>query len=188
MSRRKLVESLSTKELTKAVYLSQLLFLGIALILGFILIGDFNLVRKMFLFRPEEIFYYGVLFALALVIIEIILYNLLPKKYFDDGGINEKLFRNQSVVSIFFIALTVAVSEEFLFRGVIQTTFGYLFASSLFVLLHTRYLRKPILLVLLIGTSFLIGFLFELTNNLLVTIVFHFVVDFTLGLYIKFNK
>src|SRR5699024_1375341 len=154
----------------------------------FILIRDFDIVREMFGLHFEEIFYYGVLFALALVIIEIILYNLIPKKHFDDGGINEKLFRNQSIVSIFFIALTVAVAEEFLFRGVIQTVFGYLFASSLFVLVHTRYLRKPVLLVLLIGTSFLIGYLFELTNNLIVTIIFHFVVDFTLGLYIKFNK
>lgn len=188
MGRRELVKQLSTKELTKAVYLSQLLFFFLSIILGFILIRDFDLVRGLFRLEPEEIFYYGVLFAFALVIIEIILYNIIPKKHFDDGGINEKLFRNQSVISIFFIALTVAIAEELLFRGVIQTTFGYLFASSLFVLLHTRYLRKPLLLILLIGTSFLIGFLFELTNNLLVTITFHFVVDFTLGLYIKFNK
>lgn len=188
MSRRELVKNLSIKELTKAVYLSQLLFFFISIVLGFILIRDFDIVRGLFVFNFTEIFYYGVLFALVLVIIEIILYNLFPKKHFNDGGINEKLFRNQSIISIFFIALTVAIAEEFLFRGVIQTAFGYLFASSLFVIVHTRYLRKPVLLFLLIGTSFLIGYLFELTDNLLVVIVFHFVVDFTLGLYIKFNK
>ena len=116
------------------------------------------------------------------------MYNAIDQKHFDDGGINEKLFRNQSVGSIFFIALTVAICEELLFRGVIQTTFGYLFASSLFVVLHTRYLKKPVLLGLLIVTSFLIGFIFEVTSNLLVTITFHFVVDFVLGLYIKFSK
>jgi|SRR5699024_7065478 len=188
MSQRKLIDQLTPKELTKSVYLSQLLFFFISIILGFILIKDLEIIKGLFQFDGEQIFYYGVLFALALVIIEIILYNIIPKKHFDDGGINEKLFRNQSIVSIFFIALTVAIAEEFLFRGVIQTAFGYLFASSLFVIVHTRYLKKPILLLLLIGTSFLIGFLFELTNNILVTIVFHFVVDFTLGLYIKFNK
>src|SRR5699024_3626217 len=154
----------------------------------FILIRDLDVVRAMFTVHFSEIFYYGVLFALALVIIEIILYNLLPKKHVDDGGINEKLFRNQSVISILFIALTVAIPEEFLFRGVIQTACGYIRASSLFVVVHTRYLRKQVLLVILTGTSFLIGYIFELTNNLLVTIVFHFVVNFTLGLYIKFNK
>lgn len=188
MKQGEVIKSLSTKELTRAVYLSQLLFFSISIVLGFILIRDFEVIKGLFQFDAEEIFYYGVLFALALVIIEIILYNLIPKKHFDDGGINKKLFQNQSIISIFFIALAVAIAEEFLFRGVIQTVFGYVFASSLFVLMHTRYLKNPILLILVIGTSFLIGFLFELTNNILVTIVFHFVVDFTLGLYIKFNK
>lgn len=188
MGRRELVNQLSTEELTRAVYLSQLLFFIIGIGLAFIFMRDLTIIRKLFILNGEEIFFYGVLLALGLVIIEIILYNIIPKKHFDDGGINVKLFRNQSVLAIFFIALTVAIVEEFLFRGVIQTTFGYLFASSLFVLLHTRYLRKLVLLILLIGTSFLIGFLFEVTNNLLVTITFHFVVDFTLGLYIKFNK
>lgn len=188
MEQRKLIESLSSKELTKAVYLSQLLFFFVSILLGFIFLRDLALVKSLFTFNDRAIFYYGVLPAIVLVLIEIFLYHVIPKHHFDDGGINEKLFRNQSIVGIFFIALTVAIAEEFLFRGVIQTAFGYLFASSLFVVMHTRYLRKPVLLVLLIATSFLIGYLFEVTNNLLVTITFHFVVDFTLGLYIKFNE
>lgn len=188
MKQRELIESLSSKELTKAIYLSQSLFFSVGIILYFIFINDISVIKGLLQFDGEAIFYYGILFALALVVIEIILYRSIPKEYFDDGGINEKVFQNQSILSIFFIALTVAIAEEFLFRGVIQTVFGYVFASSLFVIMHTRYLKKPVLLVLLIGTSFFIGYLFELTNNLLVTIVFHFVVDFTLGLYIKFNK
>lgn len=188
MNQQDLIKKLSVKELTKAVYVSQLLFFSISIILSFIFIRDWNTIKQLFNFNVREIMYYGVLSAVMLILIEIVLYRILPKRYFDDGGINEKLFKNQSVMGVFWIAVTVAVVEEFLFRGVIQTTFGYIFASSLFVLLHTRYLKKPLLLLLLIMTSFLIGYLFELTNNLLVTIVFHFLVDFILGLYIKFNK
>src|SRR5699024_4723161 len=188
MSQRDLIEKISPKELTKAVYLSQALFFLISIILAFFFFNDTDSFLALFQLNGREIFYYGVLFALALVLVEIILYHLLPKHFFDDGGINDKLFRHQSIAGLFLISLTVAISEEFLFRGVIQTTFGYLFASSLFVVFHTRYLKKTVLLIGIIVTSFLIGYLYEVTNNLLVTIVFHFLVDFTLGLYIKFKK
>lgn len=188
MKRTDLVKQLSTKELTKAVFSSQLLFFFISIMLYAILIRDWKTLKSLFHLNVEQIFYFGVLFGLTLVVIEIILYNIIPKKHLDDGGINEKLFKNQSIIAIFFIALTVAIVEEFLFRGVIQTAFGFIFASSLFVIVHTRYLRKPILLLLIIITSFLIGYLFLLTNNLLVTITFHFVVDFSLGLFIKYKR
>src|SRR5690625_1994018 len=175
MRRDELVKQLSTKELTKAVYLSQLLFVVLSVILGFLFIRDRTIIKHLFRLNFEQIFYYGILLALLLVIVELIVYNIIPKTHFDDGGINEKLFKHQSVIGIFFIALTVAIAEEFLFRGVIQTVFGYIFASSLFVIIHTRYLKKIVLLILLIITSFLIGFIFKVTNNLLVTVVFHFV-------------
>lgn len=187
-NRRDIIENLTPKDLTKAVYLSQLLFFSISIILSVFFIRDVNILKGFFQWNDPAIFYYGVMLAVVLIIVEILLYNTVPRKHFDDGGINEKLFKNQSVVGIFFIALTIATVEEFLFRGVIQTVFGYFFASSLFVVLHTRYLRKPVLLLLLIITSFLIGYLFKITNNLLVVIAFHFIVDFILGLYIKFSK
>lgn len=80
--------------------------------------------------------------------------------------------------------MIVAISEEVLFRGVIQSVFGYIVASTLFALMHYRYFKKIVLFSLLVLLSFLLGFLFELTNSLYVTIVFHFIVDFLLGLYI----
>lgn len=182
------IKQLSSKDLAKAVFLSQLLFFTLAIILWFIFIRNIETTIHLFQLNYKDIFYYGILIALVLVVVEIIMSKFIPKKYFDDGGINEKLFKGQSVFMIFLIALVVAISEELLFRGVLQTTFGYVFASSLFVLLHTRYLKKPLLLLMVIVTSFLIGYLFELTHNLLVTIIFHFVVDFILGLYIKYSK
>src|SRR5690625_1741473 len=112
---------------------------------------------------------------------------ILPKKYFDDGGINERIFKNQSIFNIFIIALIVAVSEELLFRGLIQTIFGYFIASTLFALVHVRYLRKPVLLISVLLISFYLGYLYEITNNLFVTIFAHFIVDFLLGVIIRYN-
>lgn len=188
MKKEAIVKNISTKELTKAVFYTQFLLLVISGMFYILFLRDWEKIKGFIRFDWGEIVYYGVLFALLLVVVEIILYYLVPKKYLDDGGINEKLFKNQSVLMIFLIALTVAIAEELLFRGMIQTVFGYIFASSLFVLIHTRYLKKPILLIFIILTSFLIGYLFKVTNNLLVTIAFHFVVDFCLGLFIKYKR
>jgi|SRR5690625_1799034 len=188
MNREQLIKQLSPEDLTKSVYMSQALFLIIAIMLYFLFIRDWSVIKQLFHIVPHDIFFYGFLFGSALVVIEIILYQFIPKRFVDDGGVNEKLFKHHSVLSIILIALVVAIVEELLFRAIIQTVFGYIFASSLFVIVHTRYLRKPILLIMLIGTSFLIGYLFELTNSAVVTMTFHFVVDCCLGLYIKFNK
>lgn len=186
MKQKEFIKQLSKEQITQAVLLSQLFFFILSLILYFIFMRDINKLSNLIQLNWDEIFYYGIVLAVILVFIEIILYILLPKHHFDDGGINIKLFQNQSNVMIFTLALIIAIVEELLFRGILQTLFGYMFASLLFIVLHTRYLKKPILLFILICTSFLIGYLFLLTNNLLVTIVFHFVVDFLLGLFIKY--
>src|SRR5699024_5243922 len=131
---------------------------------------------------------YGLLPAVVLVVIEVIVSRFIDPRHIDDGGINERIFKDASVGMIFLIAFVVAVAEEMLFRGVIQTTFCYVFASSLFVIVHFRYLKKPLLLFSLVITSFFIGYIYLITENLLVTITFHFFVDFLLGLFIKFQK
>jgi len=179
---------MTDEEVKQQLILSQSIFFLLSIGLSFIF---FDHIFDWFsLFSPDlkEIFLYGVITGVVLVIIEIIIDNIVPKQWLDDGGINEKVFKNQSTSNIFIIALVVAISEEFLFRGVIQVSFGYIFASSLFVIVHLRYLKKPVLLIFIIITSFLIGYLFELTGNLFVTIAFHFIVDFLLGLYIKIKK
>lgn len=188
MKQAEIIKNMSDEEVKRQLLLSQSFFFLLGIILSYFLfthITDWLLYLNI---DSKQIFYYGIVPAFVLVVVEIILYEWLPDHYFDDGGINEKVFKNQSIGNIFLISLVVAVSEEFLFRGVIQTSFGYLFASSLFVIVHFRYLKKPVLLILVIITSFLIGYLFKLTENLLVVIAFHFVVDFLLGLFIKYKK
>lgn len=188
LKQAEIIKQMSHKEVRQQLLLSQSIFFLLSIALSFILFDHIFDWFTLFTLDIKQIILYGILTGLALVIVEIILDRVIPQKYMDDGGINEKVFKGQSILHIFIIALVVAISEEFLFRGVIQVTFGYVFASTLFVLVHIRYLKKPFLLVAIIITSFLIGYLFEVTQNLFVPIAFHFIVDFLLGVYIKMKK
>ena len=188
MKQAEIIKKMSDDELRRQLLLSQSILFFISIILSFFFFSHFTDWFQYFIFDFKQIFLYGVLTGLGVVIFELILYIFVPKRHFDDGGINEKIFKNQSVFHILIISIVVAISEEFLFRGVVQTTFGYIFASSLFVIVHFRYLKKPFLLIITIIVSFFIGYLFELTQNLLVTIAFHFIVELLLGLLIRFKK
>ncbi len=59
-----------------------------------------------------------------------LLIRYVPEQWYDDGGINEKLFRSRSVPHIFIMTAIIAFCEELLFRGVIQTHVGLLLRAS----------------------------------------------------------
>lgn len=183
-----IIKRMTDEEVRQQLLLSQVIFLCIAIILSFFFFPHIRKWFELIKLNGLEIITFGVLPAILLVVFEIILYYIVPYAWLDDGGINEKVFKHQPVTSIFVIALVVSISEEALFRGVLQTTFGLFVASVIFIFLHVRYLTKPLLLVMISVTSFLIGFLFYMTENLLVVITFHFLVDFLLGLFIKYKK
>lgn len=183
-----IIKRLTDKELRKQLVFSQLLLLVVSFLLSLVLFDSMEEWFGLFHFNLYEIAYYGVLPGLIIVVVDIILIYLFPKKYYDDGGINDRIFKNRSIMEVFVIALMVAVSEELLFRGVIQTTFGYVIASTIFALVHIRYLKKPVLLLSVLIVSFYIGYIFVLTENLFVTITAHFFVDFLLGLVIRFKS
>ena len=187
MKQADIVRQLSSDELKKSVLYTQLLLFSLSIVLSLFFFESFTNWFELFKINTKEILYYGIIPASLIIIIDIFLDMVIPSRFLDDGGINENLFSEQSIFSIFIIAAVVAISEELLFRGVIQTTFGYLFASSLFAIIHIRYLTKPILLLSIIGVSFYIGYLFEVTQNLSVTIVAHFLIDFILGLLMKYK-
>lgn len=183
-----IIKQLSDHELKIQLVLSQSLLIFLSIILSYVLFDSlidwFDYLKLSYF----DILIYGVIPGLLIVTIDLVCMNILPKRLFDDGGINDRIFHNRSVADIFFLTLLVAIAEELLFRGVLQTSFGYLIASGLFVLVHFRYLKKPILLLSIILVSFYIGYIFVLTENLLVTITAHFVVDFIFGLVIRFRK
>src|SRR5699024_7279433 len=168
--------------------LSHFMFFIIVIFLIIFLFDHMTDWFDILIFNWRDIIKYGVLPAIILVIVEMILYKMLDDSHFDEGGINKKIFQGEQISCIIIIILIVAISEEVLFQEVIQTTVRYIFASSLFAIIHICYLKKPILFLLVLFISFLIGYLFLITENLLVTIVFHFLVDLLLGLYVKYTK
>lgn len=187
MNQKKMIEQMTDDQLLQSLFMSQLMLFSLAIILSMFLFESFIQWLELFSFNLYDIFYYGGLSGLLIVCVDIILMKLLPKTAFDDGGINERIFQNLPIRNIFLIALIVSISEELLFRGVLQTVFGYVIASTIFALVHFRYLNKPVLFISILLISFYIGYLFHITNNLLVTIVAHFLVDFILGLMIRYQ-
>ncbi|MFF2448756.1 CPBP family intramembrane glutamic endopeptidase [Neobacillus sp. NPDC058068] len=182
-----LITNLTDKELLFHLYMTQIILLAISIILGFLLFDHFFYLSKIYL-KDIHIAIIGIPAGVAVVIIDIVLMKLLPASFYDDGGLNERIFRKRSFIHIMVIAGFVAFSEELLFRGIIQTKVGLILASIIFAIIHYRYLFNWFLFLNIILLSFIIGVIYEWTDNLAVTIVMHFVIDFLLGIYIKLRR
>jgi membrane protease YdiL (CAAX protease family) len=181
-----LIKGLTDKELLFHLYMTQIILLVITFILGILLFDHFSFLQSID-FSNLRILLIGVLAGGAVVCIDILLMKLLPSSFYDDGGLNERIFKNRSVIHIAWIAAFVALSEELLFRGVIQTKVGLILASLIFAIIHYRYLFNWFLFSNIVIISFFIGFIYNWSDNLAVTIIMHFTIDFLLGLYIKFR-
>lgn len=180
-----MIKEISTKQLLFHLYLTQIILLTISSILGIILFDSLSEFLNLFKWNDYRIWVIGGVAGLAVVMLDLILMRLLPSSYYDDGGLNERIFRNRNIVHIAFIAAVVAFCEELLFRGIIQTHAGLVVSSIIFAIVHYRYLFNWFLFLNIIILSFFIGYLFLLTGNLLVTIFMHFIIDFLLGILIK---
>lgn len=180
-----LIKDLSDKELLFHLYLTQLILLAISFVLGIILFDHRSTFFSLFNWKDDNILFIGGGVALIVVVIDTLLTKVLPERFYFDGGLNERIFQRRNVFHIAFIAGLVAFSEEILFRGVIQTHVGLIFSSVLFAVIHYRYLFNWFLFINIILLSFLIGYVYEITDNLAVTIFMHFLIDFLLGLIIR---
>jgi uncharacterized protein len=181
-----LIRGLTDRELLFHLYMTQIILLVITFILGILLYDHFSFLQAIDI-SDLRILSIGVPAGVAIVLVDILLMKMLPPHFYDDGGLNERIFKNRSVIHIIWIAAFVAFSEELLFRGVIQSKVGLILASLIFAIIHYRYLFNWFLFSNIVILSFLIGFIYEWTNNLAITIVTHFIIDFLLGLYIKYR-
>jgi len=178
-----LIKKLTDRELLLNLYVTQITMLVVAILISWLLGNPF--IPLTYLFLQWDHVLIGVIFGVIVVLLEVLLYKKIPEKWFDDGGINKRVFSNLHPVHIVFLSLIVATSEEILFRGVLQSQFGIWVASLLFALVHFRYLSNLFLFSFTVALSFSLGGLFLLTENLLTVIVAHFVIDVILGLLIR---
>jgi membrane protease YdiL (CAAX protease family) len=187
-SYERLIDEMSHRELLFHLFATQIILLTISAVLGIILFDSKAEFFSLFIWNDPAILYIGGLAGGALVLADLALMKRLPPAYYDDGGLNQKIFGNASLFQIAMIAGIVAFSEEVLFRGILQTNFGLIVSSAIFALVHYRYLFNWFLFLNITLLSFFIGILFWWTENLLVTIFMHFIIDFLLGWYMKHKQ
>jgi len=185
---RELINGLSDKELSFHLLLTQFLLLAVSFILGVFLFDGFTDFLELFNWNDPLIWQVGTLAGISVVILDLTLMKFLPPSVYDDGGLNERIFRNKNIFQIFIITAFVAVCEEILFRGIIQTHTGLIISSVVFALVHYRYLFNWFLFLNIIFLSFVIGYIYMKTGNLAVTIIMHFIIDFLLGLTISIRN
>jgi len=176
---------MSPKELVFHLCITQTIILVLGSISGIILLGKSFYID---LLAPANLnmIMLGAGLGFMVASLDVVMMKFLPSRYYDDGGINEKLFTGMPAWQIGCLALFIAISEELLFRGVIQTQFGLVAASLIFAIIHMRYWNNWFLIVNVILLSFLIGWLFKMTGGqLLPVIAMHFTIDFLLGLHIS---
>ncbi|WP_453995352.1 CPBP family intramembrane glutamic endopeptidase [Bacillus nitroreducens] len=189
MGRRQadIIKNLADKEIIFHLYLTQVILLFVSFGLGFFLFDDWSSFLELWKWKDWNILIIGSTFALAVVFIDMLLIKSLPEAMYDDGGINERIFQRRSITHIFVLCLLISFSEEILFRGVIQTHFGLIVASIVFALLHVRYLHKWVLLTSVIVLSFLLGYIYDVYQNLWITVYAHFLIDFILAVKLRMD-
>ena len=180
-----IVNGMKDSQIVFHLYATQFLLLVVSIILGFFLFNDMDSFFMLWTLDLKQILIYGGGSAILVIIIDFLIMRWVPKHVYDDGGINELVFRNRNYFHIFFLCIIIAFAEELLFRGIIQTHFGIVIASVIFALLHVRYLYKWVLFTAVVLLSFLLGYLYLITNNLLVTFFAHFLIDFVFALKIR---
>ena len=92
-----------------------------------------------------------------------------------------------------WLGLLPGLSEELLFRGVMLSAFGQdmtavVFSSLVFGVLHLRGWQYWPYAVLVTLVSFILGYSALATQNLLVPIVIHILVNFFSSVFWKYNK
>ncbi|RNC28764.1 MAG: hypothetical protein AWM53_01205 [Candidatus Dichloromethanomonas elyunquensis] len=99
--------------------------------------------------------------------------------------INRYLMDYFSLPELFAVFFLGALSEELLFRGVIQFHLGIWISSILFAVIHFRYLRKIFLLTEVFLMGMILGCSYLLTQSLWVPICCHWSVNYITAVFIK---
>lgn len=135
-----------------------------------------------------KVWLWGIGTGIVIVGVDLILSRLFPRFMVDDGGINEKLFRNRPLWHILVMTSVIAICEELLFRGALQPVLGLFWTSVIFTLIHFRYLAQWMMTVVVFFISLALGALLLVTDSLIAPTVAHFVVDFTLGVLLRYGR
>ncbi|NBI30440.1 type II CAAX endopeptidase family protein [Chengkuizengella marina] len=181
------IDKMSDKMLLYNLYFTQLLTLFIGLIIIFF---QERSILEVLQFPKSYVtaLTWGAGFALVVLAFDLLISRWVPDDVSDDGGINERIFKNRPLWHIFLISMIVAICEELLFRGAIQHALGPYWTSILFAAIHIRYLQHWLMTGLVFSISYGLGWIYIQTETLWVPIIAHFLIDFIMGTIIKYKK
>src|SRR5699024_4393924 len=107
-----LIKQLSDKELNTHLYVTQLLLLVLSVLLRFFLFDDLSEWGHYFAWDIQAICYYGIIPGFIIVAVDIVFMLVFPSRFYDDGGINKRIFSNRCVGNIALFAMFVVVGGE----------------------------------------------------------------------------
>jgi membrane protease YdiL (CAAX protease family) len=117
--------------------------------------------------------------ALAvLTLVQLVFCRWVPARFYYDQ-INEILMQRFALPELALLFALGAFSEELLFRGIAQSLWGLLIAGVLFAAFHTRYWRKPPLLLETLIFGLILGYLYLRSGSLAVCITAHTLLNLT---------
>jgi membrane protease YdiL (CAAX protease family) len=180
------LDNLDDKTLLLNLYITQLLTLIVGLII--IWIQKNNLLSLFNVDAGWRIVIWGVIFAAAVLGLDLFISRWVPKEVSDDGGINERIFGQRAFWHIALISFIVSVCEELLFRGAIQHVWGPYWTSILFAAIHIRYLQHWLMTGMVFSISYGLGWIYLHTGTLWTPIVAHFIIDLTMGCILRYSK
>jgi uncharacterized protein len=131
---------------------------------------------------------WGAAFAGLVLLADTALSRWIPEDVTDDGGVNDKLFRNRPLWHIAVMCFIVALCEEMLFRGAIQHMIGPYWTSIIFAAVHVRYLKHWLMTGLVFSISYGLGWIAIQTGTLWTPIAAHFIIDLIMGLIIRYRR
>ncbi|PID24574.1 CPBP family intramembrane glutamic endopeptidase [Sporosarcina sp. P7] len=159
-----------------------------------LLVYDILTIQNLLSFdRPMESFMILGVSSIALLLFGVILTFTMPSNYID--GTNHT-YQDDSLPRIFTFMFIAALFEETLFRGIIQNVLflytshewlAILLTTGLFLVFHIQYFKKPIMLLNISVPSVVFGWIYFKTNNLLVPIFVHFIMNIGMTILFKYN-
>ncbi|NBI27909.1 CPBP family intramembrane glutamic endopeptidase [Chengkuizengella marina] len=161
----------------------------------FIFINKDVLSSRLFFSFHEPIY---ILLSVIITSIVLLLYSMvlayyIPSKWIDDTN---KSYQKYSLFTLFYFMFFVVLFEELLFRGLIQNlifiTFNHawlaiIITTLLFIGFHTRYFKKPIMLINIAFPSLVFSWIYFQTHNIFVPFAIHWILNVGMTLGFKYN-
>ncbi|PIC82855.1 CPBP family intramembrane glutamic endopeptidase [Sporosarcina sp. P1] len=168
-------------------------FICFAIIFALVVYDVLTIQNLLSFDRPmESIMILGVS-SIALLLFGVVLTLTIPSNYIDD---NNHTYQEDSLPRIFTFMFIAALFEETLFRGIIQNVLflfishewmAILLTTGLFLVFHIQYFKKPIMLLNISIPSLVFGWIYFKTNNLLVPIFVHFIMNIGMTMLFKYK-